>query len=564
MKRKLYLPFLALFVTVLYSCSSKMGALSPEYFTCSPQVLETVGGKIPIMINGKFPEKYFNKKAIIEVTPILKWNGGEIKSTPATFQGEKYEGNNQTISYKVGGNYTIKGNFEYVPEMAKSELYLRFNAKIGNKSVTTIPDVKIADGVIATSELINRTLGSANPAMGRDKFQRNTIDTLNRQIMFQIQKADIRPNQQKVAQEFNRKVVAYSKDTTKRVTGVEVSSYASPDGGVTLNSKLSKNRERNTTSLVGKQLKKSKIKTDLDSKATAQDWEGFQQMVAKSKIQDKDLILRVLRMYQDPAEREREIKNISTVYKKLAQDILPLLRRSHLYLNFENIGRTDEEIASLADSDPSKLSVEELLYSAILTKDNTKKEQIYQTTTKQYPRDYRAYNNLGKMAYEAGEYDKAESYFKKAANIQEAPEVENNLGLIALTKGNKAEAETYMSKATSAPESNEALGNLYVTQGQYEKAISAFGDSKTNSAALAQILAKEYNAAKKTLSNIEAPDAYTYYLTAILGARTNNETMLISSMKSAIAKDSSLAKKASNDLEFAKFINNPTFASILK
>jgi tetratricopeptide (TPR) repeat protein len=561
--KKLYLPLLAILVTAFYSCSSKMGALSPEYFTCSPQVLEAVGGKVPVTINGKFPEKYFNKKAVVEVTPVLKWNGGEAKSTPATFQGEKYEGNNQTISYKMGGNYTMKANFNYVPEMAKSELYLRFNAKSGNKTIT-IPDVKIADGVIATSELVNKTLGSTNPAMGRDKFQRIVSDTLNSQIMFQIQQANIRPNELNTAKKFNNQVVAYSKDTTKRVTGVEVSSYASPDGGVTLNEKLSKNREKNTTTLVNKQLKKSKLKTNLDSRATAQDWDGFQKLVSKSNIQDKDLILRVLSMYQDPAEREREIKNISTVYKKLAQDILPLLRRSHLYLNFDNIGKSDEEITKLADEDPSKLNVEELLYAATLTKDNAKKAQIYQTAAKQYPQDYRAYNNLGNLAYQAGDYNKAESYFQKAANVKEAPEVENNLGLIALTKGNTSEAETYMSKATAAPESNEGLGNLYVAQGQYERAVTAFGDAKTNSAALAQILAKDYNKAKSTLAGIENPDAYTDYLMAILGARTNNDTMLTSSLKSAISKDSSLAKKAASDMEFAKYFNDAAFTSIVR
>jgi Tfp pilus assembly protein PilF len=563
MTKKIYLPLLAFAVVALSSCSSKMGALSSEYFTCSPQVLEAVGGKVPVTINGKFPEKYFKKNAVVEVTPVLKWNGGQAKSTSATFQGEKVQGNNQSISYKLGGNYTMNANFDYVPDMAKSELYLSFNAKKGNKTIT-IPDVKIADGVIATSELIGNTLGSANPAIGKDNFVRNTNDTLNSQIMFLIQQANIRANQMNAAKNFNKKIVAFSKDSTKKVNGVEISAYASPEGGVNLNTKLSKNREKNTKTLINKQLKNSKVSTDVDAKYTAQDWEGFQDLVSKSNIQDKDLILRVLSMYQDPAQRESEIKNISAVYKKLAKDILPQLRRSRLYLNYENVGKSDEVISKYAEEDPSKLNLEELLYAASLTKDNAKKEQIYTAATKQYPDDYRAYNNLGNLAYEAGNINKAESYFKEAASKNEAAAVNNNLGLVSLIKGNKAEAENYLSKATAAPESNEALGNLYVAQGQYDKAVSAFGDAKTNSAALAQILAKDYNKAKSTLSNVDKPTAYTDYLMAILGARTNNENMVTESLKSAISKDSSLAKKAATDLEFAKYFTDAAFTSIIK
>lgn len=562
MIKKFYLPLLVVTVALFSSCSNKMGALSSQYFTCTPQVLEAVGGKVPVTINGKFPEKYFKKKAVVEVTPVLKWNGGEAKSAPATFQGEKVEGNNQTISYKLGGNYTVKANFDYVPEMAKSELYMRFNIKVGKK-VVTIPDVKVADGVISTSELINNTLGSANPAIGKDNFVRNTKDTLNSQIMFTIQQAFIRANQMKAAQKFNNEVVTLKKDSTKKIDNVEISSYASPDGGVKLNTSLSKNREKNTTSLINKQLKKSKVNTDVDSKYTAQDWEGFKELVSKSNIQDKDLILRVLSMYQDPAQRESEIKNISVVYSKLAKEVLPQLRRSRLFLNYEKIGKSDEEITKLANEDPSKLNVEELLYSATLTDDNAKKEEIYTKASQQFPNDYRAYNNLGKLAYQSGDLEKAESYFKKAAEINEAPEVDDNLGLVALAKGNKTEAENYLSKATAAPESNEALGNLYVAQGQYDKAVSAFGDTKTNSAALAQILTKDYNKAKNTLTNVQ-PDAYTYYLMAVLGARTNNEEMVTSSLKNAISKDSSLAKKAASDLEFAQYFNDAAFTSIVK
>ena len=563
MIKKLYLPLLMALVVALSSCNKKMGELSSDYFTTTPQVLEAVAGKVPVTINGKFPEKYFNKKAVVEVTPVLRWNGGEAKGQPAVFQGEKVEGNDQTITYKVGGNYTMKTSFDYVPEMAKSELYLEFNAKIGNKTVT-IPAVKIADGVISTSELVENTLQSANPANGDDAFQRIIKEKHNANIMFLIQQANIRASELKTAKEFNKEVAEVNEAANKKISNIEVSAYASPDGGVKLNTGLAENRESNTTKMLSKDLKKAKVDAPIDSKYTAQDWEGFQELVSKSNIQDKELILRVLSMYQDPEQREQEIKNISSVYKTLADEILPQLRRSRLTLNYEIIGKSDDEIASLAASNPKELTLEELLYAATLTNDNGKKEVIYTKTTELFPNDYRAFNNLGKLAYQAGNIDKAESYLKKAANIQAAPEVNMNLGLVALAKGDKNAAEAYLGKAAGAKELGETLGNLYIAQGQYERAVNSFGDAKTNSAALAQILAKDYNKAKNTLANIEKPDAYTDYLMAVLGARTNNQSMLTSSLKNAVAKDSSLAKKAATDLEFAKYFTNSDFMNIIK
>ena len=563
MTKKLYLPLLLAVVAVLSSCSSKMGELSSDYFTVTPQVLEAVGGKVPATINGKFPEKYFNKKAVVEVTPVLKWEGGEAKGQPAVFQGEKVEGNNQSISYKMGGNYTMKTSFDYVPEMAKSELYLEFKATKGNKTIQ-IPAVKIADGVISTSELVGETLNSANPALGADAFQRIIKDKHDAQIMFLIQQANVRSSELKTAKNFEAEVKAISETPNKKISDIEISAYASPDGGVELNKGLAEKRQDNTAKVINKNLKKDKIEANVRTQYTAQDWEGFQELVSKSDIQDKELILRVLSMYSEPEQREQEIKNISSVYKTLADEILPQLRRSRLTLNYEIIGKSDEEIANLADSDAKQLNLEELLYAATLTKDAAKKEVIYTKATQIYPNDFRAYNNLGKLAYQAGNQDKAENYFKKAAALKDAPEANMNLGLIALNKGDKAAAEAYFGKAAGAEELNEALGNLYIAQGQYNKAVNAFGDTKTNSAALAQILAKDYNKAKNTLSGIENKDAYTDYLGAVLGARTNNDAMVMSNLKNAIAKDAKLAKKAATDLEFSKYFTNADFMSIVK
>ena len=558
MIKKIYLPLVALFVLALSSCG-KMGELSSDYFTTNPEVLEAVAGKVPVTINGKFPEKYMKKNAIVEVTPVLKWNGGEAKGQPATFQGEKVEGNGQTISYKLGGNYTMKASFDYIPEMAKSELFLNFKITRGSKTYT-IPAVKVADGVIATSEL--PTIASSNASYANDAFQRIIKQAQEANIMFLIQQANLRNSQLTSAEmkEFHKKVAEVNADKKNyKLNNIEVSAYASPDGGLKLNTGLAEDREANAEKYLNKQLKKAKIDANVDAKYTAQDWEGFQELVAKSNLQDKDLILRVLSMYQDPEQRENEIKNISSVYKTLADEILPQLRRARLTANYDIIGRSDEEIVEAFDTNPKVLSVEELLYAATLTNDNARKEAIFTKTTQLYPNDFRAYNNLGELAFAAGDAAKAESFFKQAAaKNANAPEVNANLGLVELVKNNVATAESYLGKATGANAVNEALGNLYIKQGQYQRAVNAFGDAKTNSAAQAQILAKDYNKAKATLEAIKDKDAMTHYLMAIVGARTNNESLVSSSLKSAIAKDASMAIAAANDREFAKY------ASLLK
>ena len=555
MIKKLYLPLVALLVLAFSSCS-KMGELSPDYFTTNPEVLEAIGGKVPVTITGKFPEKYFKKNATVEVTPVLRWEGGEAKGQPATFQGEKVQGNDQTISYKTGGTYTMKASFDYVPEMAKSELYLDFKIKKGKKEYT-IPSVKIADGVIATSEL--PTVNSANAAYAPDAFQRIIKQAKEAQIMFLIQQANLRASELKSdsLKAFHKQVVAVAGDTKNyKLNNIEISAYASPDGGVELNTTLAENRQNNTEKYMNQQLKKGKIETEVDAKYTAQDWDGFQELVSKSNIQDKDLILRVLSMHSDPEQRETEIKNISSVYKTLADEILPQLRRARLTANYDVIGRSDEEINAAFDTDAKVLSNDELLYAATLTNDNARKEAIYKKTVELYPNDFRAYNNLGMMAYANGDLATAENYFKQAASKNaNAAEVNTNLGLIELTKGNVANAETYLSKSTGANTANEALGNLYIKQGQYDRAVQAFGDTKTNSAALAQILAKDYNKAKSTLSAVKNPDAYTNYLMAVVGARTNNADLVKSSMDKVKQQDAALAAKAQNDREFAKYAN---------
>ena len=270
-------------------------------------------------------------------------------------------------------------------------------------------------------------------------------------------------------------------------------------------------------------------------------------------------------MYKEPEEREAQIKNISSVYKDLADEILPQLRRARITLNYQLIGRSDDEIMEQLAKDPKQLSLEEILYSSILTEDTKEQEKIFNTAATLYPNDYRAYNNLAALAYNNGDYKKAAEYLAKAQKANpSASEVNVNLGYLSLLEGDVAAAEAFMAKGASAKVGDEALGNLYIAQGQYSRAAELLGKEATNSTALAQLLNKDYNQAKTTLTKIENPDANTHYLKAILGARTDNASLIYDGLKNAIKLDPSMAEKAVNDLEFAKYVANEAFQSIIK
>lgn len=563
MNKKFFLPFFVLAVIMtLSSCSNKLKPLAEQYIKAEPQPLEAIGGKVPVTINATFPAKWFNKNAVVTVTPVLRYQGGEAWGTAYTYQGEKVKGNNQVIPQVAGANVTMKSAFTYKPEMKKSELYLTFDAKIKNK-VVKLPDVKIGEGVIATSELADAATATA--AIAADKFQRIIKEAHDANIMFLIHQANLR------ASETNSEAIKEWKELVKNAdeapnqnVAIEISAYASPDGGVKLNTGLAEHREGNTSKYLAKELKKMKVEVPVDARYTAQDWDGFKELVSKSNLQDKDLVLRVLSMYQDPETREKEIKNISAIYSDLAETILPQLRRSRLTANVEIIGKSDEEISSLAKSNPKELNIEEILYAATLTNNDAEKMAIYTKASELYPNCYRTWNNIGMMAFKAGDLNKAEQMFNKSNSVKNNPEANMNLGLIALTKGDQAKAQQLFGSASGVNELGEALGVLYLEQGEWAKAANSFGSVKTNNAALAQILVKDYSKASQTLNGVANPDATTSYLKAIVAARTNDANGVVSNLKAAIAKDKSMAKEAAIDLEFAKFANNADFQALVK
>ncbi len=532
--------------------------LGADNFTVTPNPLEAHAGMVPATINGTFPEKYMKKKAVVTVTPVLRWNGGEAKGNPSTFQGEKVKGNNQAISYAVGGSYTMRTSYPFQPAMERSDLYLTFNAQVGKK-VVNVPDVQVAVGVISTSELLKETLKSSSASIAKDAFQRIIQAKQEATIQFLLGQANLRASElnSNNVKEFIAKLKEIKDNTeTNRLNNIEVSAYASPDGKYNFNEKLAGKREAVSTKYVKDNLKKNQQSTDVDTKYTAEDWEGFQELVASSNIQDKDLIIRVLSMYSDPEEREREIKNISVVYGDLAETILPKLRRARLTANYEIIGRSDEQIQDQFKTDASKLSIEELLYAATLTNSAAQKEAIYKKATQLYAKDARAFNNLGVLAYQAGDLNKASDYLAQALKVNSSlAEANTNCGLIALVKGDKQAAAQYLSKGAGAEGLNEAMAALYIAQGQYSQAAAAAKGIQSNTTALAQILNKDYSAAASSLAGVKNADAMTYYLKAIQSARTDNASEVTANLKKAFELNAALKNKASNDLEFLKFPN---------
>ncbi len=541
-------------VVMLTGCSKKLNQFSPDYFTVNPNPLEVKGDKIPATVTARVPAKFFVKNAEVTVTPLC-FEGQEVASQPYAFQGEKVRGNAPVISYDNGGTVTIPVMYTYQPEMMKSDLELAFNVTQGKKQYA-LPRVKVANGVIATAALADAS--TVTPALAKDKFQRIINEKYNADIHFLINQANIR-NGELTTNEMltlNKTIKDASGDKSREIEEINISSYASPEGSLDLNTRLAENREKNTSAYLKNQLKKDKITEfgELTANFTPEDWEGFQKLVSASDIQDKELILSVLSMYKDPEQREREIRNLSSIFDQLAEQILPQLRKSRITASINVIGKSDQEILNLVQSNPSSLSADELLYAATLVDSNADKMKIYDKAAELYPNDYRTYNDLGLTQYVAGNYDAAKANFAKATRLApNASEPQMNLGLISLMNKDYRQANQKFGAAAGVDELNDAMGTYYLMTGDANAAVKAFGAAKTNNAALAQILAKDYSKAKSTLASIAAPDAMTYYITAILGARTNNDSMVNNNLRQAVKLDRSLAAKAAKDLEFRNF-----------
>lgn len=540
---------------MLTGCSKKLNQFQADYFSVNPNPLEVTGDRVPATVTARIPAKFFVKNAQVTVTPYLCYDGGEVSSQPYSFQGEKVRGNAPVINYENGGTVTIPVMYNYSPEMLKSTLQLAFNVTQGNKQYV-LPRVTVAEGVVATAALADAR--TVNPALAPDKFQRIINEKYNADIHFLINQANIRDTQTKSAEmtALNQQILVAKGDSTRQIEEINISSYASPEGSLDFNTRLAEKREATTTDFMKNRLKKDNVTEfgELTANFTPEDWEGFQKLVAASDIQDKELILSVLSMYKDPEQREKEIRNLSSIFDQLADQILPQLRKSRITASINVIGKSDEEILKYFETDPSKLSVDEILYAATLYDNNGDKMKVYNKAAELYPNDYRVYNDLGLTQYVAGDYDGARANFNQAARLNPAAaEPQMNLGLISLVNKDYRIANQKFGSAAGIDELGDAMGTYYLMTGDAQSAVKAFGQAKSNNAALAQILTKDYSKAKSTLGAINNPDAMTYYLTAVLGARTNNDKMVSSNLRQAVKLDRTLATRAMNDLEFKNF-----------
>lgn len=581
-KNILYFASFALAILVLSGCGGiKKMAKNQDLmdFKVQPEILEMHADQVEVNISGSFPAKFFAKKAIITITPTLVWEGGEKAFKPVTLQGEKAQANNKAISFEKGGDVSYTDILPYQDEMKKSELFLRISAEQGAKSINLI-DKKVADGVIATPRLLQ---ADAKPILGSTKkvnvtpplydpalsvFQQKVMESMEADIRYMIQQYNIRPSELKTDDIKNLQayITAAKENDRRAIKEIAISSYASPDGPYDLNEKLSGNRGSEANKFMSKEIKKNKIAdTKIKDKTTAEDWEGFKEKVQASNINDKDLILRVLSMYSDPAVREEQIKNMSSAYKALADDVLPQLRRSRMTVNVEKIGWYDEEIKDLVKNKPDTLNQAELLYAASLTDDLAEKLEIYNFFSKKYKSDWRGANNAGVVLLKQNKLSDAKKSFEDAKKIEDNSIVLNNLGVCEIINGNFTDAENLFKAALSAGnEVSYNLGICEIKKGNYADAVSKMSSTTSFNTALAQILNGDNNAALKTLEAISEKTAMDFYLKAVVGARTQNDELVFSSLKTAISKDGTLAGKAKTDLEFHKYFEMGAFQTIVK
>jgi tetratricopeptide (TPR) repeat protein len=562
---------LILAAAFLASCSglNKMKKEAGDIkYEVTPKVLEAHGGLVNVTIKGTFPEKYFNKKATLSVTPVLTYTGGETAFDKVqVLQGEKVTANNKVITY-TGGDFTYTSAIPYKDAMKMSELVLRTTASVKDKNLDFEP-VKLADGVIATSTLVEK---HAKAIYMKDNYVRIVPETKVADVNYAINQATIRPAELKgedvkLLKEY---ISLVSTDSSKQLKGTVVSSYASPDGKFDENEKLSVRRGTTADKLIKGEFKKieaAKADGFFSSLTTAEDWDGFKTEVENSTIQDKDLILRVLSMYSDPDVREKEIKNMSSAYEALKTDILPRLRRSKMMVNVDNIGRTDEQILAQAKSDPKVLSLEEILHAGTLATDTNDKLAFYKAAAENDPKNVRAQNNIGCALLALDKADEALAAFDKAKALENNDVVKNNTGFAYLVKGDLVKAEELFNSMTAATtESKWGLGVIAITKGEYDKAVNYFGTEPCFNLALAQVLKGDVSKAKATLDSMTemCKCGKPSYLKAIVGARLDDKTYMVNGLKEAIGFKPEWKAYAKTDLEFAKFFSDTAFTGLVQ
>ena len=547
MKKGIKILAAAAIVLSAVACSSakKMAELADNVIvTCNPAVLECVAGNVDPSVTVTYPANYFNPKAILEVTPVIVYEGGESKMAPLMYQGEKVKDNYKVVP-KAGSTVTEKLHFPFVEGMEKSYLELRGVAKFKGKSIT-LPTKKVAEGVNTTYQLVK---ADGLVPLKADGYEAILKQTAEGQILYRINSADVQSKQLKgeSIKNFQNALDEIAANERKTLVGTEVVAYASPDGGEKLNRKLSDNRSK-TADKAWDKVVKGKNVTDPEVRSIGQDWEGFQELVQNSDIRDKDLILRVLSMYSDPAVRESEIKNMSSVYSELKNDILPELRRARFIANVEFKNYTPDELLEMINNNSEVLDEPALLKSATLVKDLDSKVKLYNKAISKFDSDAARFN-LGTAYLNAGDLKNAEKAF---ANVEtKDAELDNALGVLALRGGDFQKAASLFKKAGSdVAKTNQGI--IDICTGNYDKAVQDLKDAKgcCHNTVLAYILTNQLDKAKAAA---HCGDPNVTYLKAIIAARQGKMDEVKTLLDEVAKADKTLAARAAKDVEFAEY-----------
>lgn len=558
-----------LLLTVAVSILFLSGCVStqlPDTYTVDPEVLEAKGGEVAFTVNGTVPEKSFHKKAKVEFTPYLKY-GDQVKQLkPFTLRGEKTEGEGTVINSKTGGSFTYNESFEYADEMHASELFVDAKVMKGSK-VQEFKDIKLADGIIATYQNIEHT---ENAILAPSGYERETIVTKMATIYYQQNRYNLNwnldLNKSDEAKAALEEVYAFLEQGWE-IKDIAVDAWASPEGEIAFNDNLAEDRAEGTKNYLDKKVSKLTEAEDVKYlvKGHGEDWDGFMSSVQNSDLPEKNTIINVVNSQSDVSKREQEMRNMTVIYKEVAENILPPLRRAEIKVSCYEPKRTDEEIAQLAVTSPDSLTYVELLHAATLTEDHQAKYNIYRASFSNPNRDWKAYNNAAVEAVELEMISDASNLLAQAEKLSKNNGViENNKGVVSSHMGEYAQAEEHFINAQKYGEDvSYNLGVMAIQKGEYQKALTYFKNTKCDhNVAMAQMFTDNM---KDAMTNLKcAPvSANTYYMLAVYGARTNDGDMVFENLGKAVEMDASMKAKAKEDREFLKYFDNESFKSIV-
>ena len=555
------------FVVAAGSLVSSCDLLKDLQYTVTPSPLEMHGDSVRVKVDVTFPEKGIKKKASAEITPML---GGTALKT-ITVQGEKATGNGSVIQYKPGGKVTYTDVVAYKPEFEYTELMVTGKVyKGGKEKKDKFTDTEIAKGTVITPYLVNKDF---RVIYEKDNFQRVTEQSTIAQFNYEKSKSDVRKTEWKDKDmvDLQAWLTAAQSNPKINIKSINITGFASPEGEVGKNESLSTDRANAAKAAMielAKKAKNDKAQTEVYNLAgRGEDFDGFKvelQKNTKIKQEDKDLILRVLQMYADPNQRETEMRNLGKSFVELDKSVFPLLRRAEVKVVYDLTGYSDEELKAISVSDPQKLTIEELLFTATLTEDLNEKLRLYREAEKKDPSDHRAANNVGAVLYQQGKVAEAKSQFEKANSLKDNAIAKNNLGAVAGVNGDRAKASQLFAQAGGAgSEVSYNKGIIAIQNGKYNDAISAFGSENTFNKALAQLLNGDAASAVKTVdASKDKESGQGFYLKAIAAADQNDLAKVVSNLKSAIGKDAAWKAKAAKDREFLKYAEDASMSFI--